>query len=140
MRYLSAHNFKYFYEGTLYISETVSGILFIISSSKLSSIASSIVSSLSFARRNMMISFLVGVMDLAAAFLARCFSTSARICGLPVRNIRVPGDFWRIWLSESRSFIRCPGEHSSGASMHIKVRREDEISCKNSIISGSASL
>ena len=81
-----------------------------------------------------MISFLVGVIDLVAALPPRCFSTSLRICGLPVINSRAPGDFWRIWLSESRSFIRYPGGHSSRVSMHINVDREDERSCKNSTI------
>jgi len=91
-------------------------------------------------RRNMMMSPLVGVMDLVAALPARCFSTSPWTCGLPVRNIRAPREFLRIWLSESRSLTRCPGGHSSRASMHINVRREDEISCRNSTISESASL
>ena len=36
-----------------------------------------------------MISFLAGVIDLVVALLARCFSTSARVCGLPVRNVRI---------------------------------------------------
>ena len=49
-----------------YISETVSEIFFIISSPKLSSIASGFVSSLSFARRNMIIS-LLGVIALVVA-------------------------------------------------------------------------
>jgi len=122
-----------------YISEIVSGIC-IISSCKLSSIASGIVSSLSFARRNVVISFLVGVMDLVHALPAICLSTSPRICGLPVKNSRAPWDFWSIWLSESRSPARYLGGHSSRASMHINVRLEEEISCRNSTISASARL
>ena len=78
-------------------------------------------------------------MGLVAALAARCFSTSPKICCLPVRNIRVPGEFWRIWLSESKSFARWLAGHSSKASMHINVRWEI-ISCKNSTISASTSL
>ena len=123
-----------------YISETVSGIFCIISSSKLPSIASGIVSSFNFARRNMMISFLVGVMDLVTTLPTRYLLTSPRICGLPVRNIRALGDLWRIWSSESRSFARAAGGYSSRSSMHINVHHEYEISCKNSTISASSSL
>ena len=136
MQYLSANSLRYFYECPIltYVSETFSGIFCIMSSSKVSSIASGIVSSFNFIRRNAMISFLVGVMDLVAALLARCLSTSPRTCGLPVRNSRVRGHLWRIWLSESRSFTRCPAGHSSRPSMQIYIHREDEISRKSSTI------
>ena len=102
--------------------------------------ASGIVSSHSFALMNMMISLLVGRMGLVATLPERCFSTSPRIYGLPVRNIQAPGEFWRIWLSKSRSFTRCSGRHSSRASIHINVHREDEISCRNPTITESCSL
>jgi len=102
--------------------------------------ASGTASSPIFALRNMVISFLVGIMDLVVALPARCSSTSFWICGLPVRNIRAPGVFRRSWSSESRSFTRHPGGHSSRASMHINVHREEEISCKNSTVSPSAGL
>ena len=65
-----------------HISETVLRIFCIISSSKISSIESGIVSFFSFAPANTMISSLVGVMDLAlvAARLERCNATSSRMC------------------------------------------------------------
>ena len=113
--------------------------MFIIFYSKLLSIASGIVSPFSCAWRNMTISSSVSVMGLVAALAARCFSTSPKICCLPVGNIRVPGEFWRIWLSESKSFARWLAGHSSKESMHITVSWEI-ISCKNSTISASASL
>ena len=87
-----------------------------------------------------MISSLMGIMVTAAALRARRFSTSSRICNLPVRNIRVLGDWCRIRFSESSSLVRYSGTHSSNASMHMKVGRLDEISCNISTISPSPSF
>jgi len=54
---------------------------------------------------------------------------SGRICGLPVTNIRVPGDCWRSWPSESRSLTWCSVAHSSRASMHMNERFLTEVTC-----------
>ena len=62
---------------------------------------------------------------------------SARIGGLPVTNIRVPGDHSRILLSESRSLARCTPAHSSRPSMHIKAGYIDVIACSIFTISTS---
>ena len=142
MQYLLAYHFLYFSQYPLptYIPETVPGIFCMISFPKLSSIALGIVSSFNFARSNVMISFLVDIIDLVAALPARRPSTSPRTCGLPVRNSRLPGDLWRIWLSKVRSFARCSARHSSMASMHINVGRENMTSYKNSTISQSISF
>ena len=110
------------------------------SSSKLMFIASGIVSSLSFALKNRIMSALVGVIDTPTTLPARCFSTSSRTWNLPVRNIRVFGDLCRIFCSDSSSFVRYSGTHSSSASMHIKVGREDEVSCNSSTTWPSPSL
>ena len=112
----------------------------IMSSSKLLSIASGVVSSPSFALRNRMISSLVGVIDTATTLRARCFSTSSRTCNLPARNIRVLGDLCRICCNDSSSFPRYSATHSSSASKHMKVGREDTISCNIPKISPSSSL
>ena len=87
-----------------------------------------------------MISSLVGVIDTAATLPARCFSTSSRTCNLPARNIRALGDLCRICLSDSSSFARYSVLHSSRASKHMKVGREDAISCKISTTWPSPSL
>jgi len=80
------------------------------------------------------------IQPLPSSLPARCFSTSSRIYNLPARNIRVLGDLCRICFSESSSFARYSAMHSSSASMHMKVGREDAISCKISTISPSPSL
>jgi len=115
-------------------------MFFIMSSSKLLFIASTVVSSLSFAFRNRIMSALVGVIGTVTALWERCFSTSSRTCNLPVRNIRVFGDLCKICCSDSSSFARYSATHSSSASMHIKVGREDEASCNISTTWPSPSL
>ena len=115
-------------------------MFFIMSSSKPLSIASGIVSSLSLALRNRMISALVGVIDTATTLPARRCSTSSRTCNLPARNIRVLGDLCRICCSDSSSFPRYSATHSSRASKHMKVDREHAISCNISTTWLSSSL
>ena len=115
-------------------------MVLIMSSSKALSISSGDVSSLSLARRNRMISSLVGVMDTTTTLSARYFSTSSRICNLHARNIRVVGDLRRILLKESSNFARHSVVHSSKASRHMKVGREEEIFCNICTISSSSSF
>ena len=62
---------------------------------------------------------------------------SARIGGLPVTNIRVPGDYSRIFSSESRTLARCTPAHSSRPSMHINAGCIDVIACSIFTISTS---
>ena len=81
-------------------------IFFRMPASKLSSIASGVSSWPILARRCLIISSLVGLIEKHVSRPARRRSISARICGLPVANLRVLGDLPRISLSESRSLAR----------------------------------
>ena len=123
-----------------YISETSSGILFKISPSKLLSIASGVVSSSNLEWRYLIISSLLVLIGRLVTLPARRLVISGRMCGLPVTNILVAGDSWRILFSESRSLIRCPGTHSSRASMHMNVCFVEEVVCNIFTMFGSRGL
>jgi len=116
------------------------GIFSRISASRLESMASGVSSSLSLARRNLMISSLVGQIDTLLTRPARRVSISARIWGLPVKNTRVPGDFCRISFKESKSRYRCKAVHSSRASITMNVGCEDVMICSILTISPSCGL
>ena len=107
------------------------------SRTRLSSIASGVSSPSSLGRRYPMISFLLGFTDVALTHPEKCFSISAQICGLPVINTRVCGDFLRICFSESRSLVRWTATHLSRASIHIYRCSEDVMACSIFTISGS---
>ena len=123
-----------------HISDIFSGILARMSASRLESMAYGVSSSLSLTRRNLMISSLVGLTDIVVTRLARRVLISAQIWGLPVTNIRLPGDFSMISLNESKSRNRCTAVHSSRASMTINMRCEDVMSCNIFTISASCGL
>ena len=117
-----------------YISDKLSGIFSRMSISRLSSMASGVSSSLSLARKYLMISDLLGPIDILIISPGKLFSISARIWDLP--DIRVPGDFSQGFVfSEPRILIRCTATHSSRASMHMNVRCE-VIACSIFTISG----
>ena len=85
-------------------------------------IISGAVSFLSFSWRYFLISPPVGSIKTKAAAPFNFLSTSSRICGLPVKNIRVSSDPFTIWPSDSRITLRFFDTHSSSASTHINVR------------------
>jgi len=78
-----------------YISEISSGIFFKISAFRELSIASEVVSADSLLWRYVIISSLLGLLDMLATLSPRCVLISGRMCGLPVTNIQVPGGCWR---------------------------------------------
>ena len=88
-----------------YVSGTILIMFSTMSSSKLISIASGVISSFILARRKRMISSLVGVMDIATTFLARRFSTSPQMWKLQVRNTLVLGELPKICFSKSSTLI-----------------------------------
>ena len=62
----------------------------------------------------------------SAITLGKCFSTSPRTCGLPVRNTRAVGDVLMMSLSERRISARSGVAHSSRASRDRNVGCVDE--------------
>ena len=123
-----------------HISDILPGISSRISASRFKSIASGVSSSLSLARRNLIIPSLAGPKDILVTHPARRISISGVICCLPVTNTRAPGDLSRISFIESKSRNRWTAVHSSRASMTINVRREDVIIWSIFTISPSCGL
>ena len=87
-----------------------------------------------------MISSLAGCNGRSCYTPGKVFLHLSRICNLPARIIRVLGELCRICFSSSSSSAVYSVMHSSSASMHMKVGREDEISCSISTTWPSSSL
>ena len=91
-----------------------------------------------FLSKYLLISWLLGLIGTITP-VVKYPTISPSIWGLPVTNIHVLGDSWRMSFSDSRSDSKFSGSHSSNPSIQMKTCHNVAITC-NSIYTISGSL